>query len=164
MERSRSDNSVSYEQYLKMLRMLQDRMDDLNYKKQCVAAEAAGFTPKQVMEVRKIFKLVTTSGDNVDMVELKELLGEIIPISKKTAENLLQQLKDSDTDGDGKVDFAEFITLMRSTMDSEKKKREEEEATHKSNIGGRGSRTRTKGGGGRGRLRRGAGGEPRGTF
>jgi Ca2+-binding EF-hand superfamily protein len=114
-----STDRIRFPEYLQLMRMVKDRSDYNAYLRQIQAAKENGFSPAEVMEIRKIFNLCDADHSHVvDFSELEELFIRILPKAGDRTGAMLKQLRDSDDDGDGRLDFSEFLTLIRTVMDS----------------------------------------------
>ena len=90
--------------------------DTKNYKKN-------GLTEDEVLEIREAFDLFDTdhSGE-IDVAELKQALMNLgIDTKNQTLQNMLA---DIDKNGNGNIDFDEFIDIMTAKM-SDKDTRED---------------------------------------
>jgi len=81
----------------------------------------AGFNDAEVAEYRMRFRTYDNDGSgDISGAELRELLGEILPaasFSMKHRARLEKLLKEADQDGNGTLDFGDFLRLMRSHHD-----------------------------------------------
>lgn len=81
----------------------------------------AGFNDHEVHEYRSRFASYDNDGSgDIGGSELRELLGEILPaasFSMKHRARLEKLLKEADEDGNGTLDFGDFLRLMRHHHD-----------------------------------------------
>merc|ERR1719197_1695305 len=113
-----SDDFLHFPEYLRFMRMAHDRNACAIYERQNEAAEENGFTPTEVMEARKIFRLCDQDKSSlVDFSELGELFTKILKVPPEVAKKTLKQMEACDDNGDGNLDFSEFLALMRTMMD-----------------------------------------------
>jgi calmodulin len=81
----------------------------------------AGFNDAEVAEYRMRFALYDDDGSgDIGGGELRQLLGEILPaaaFSMKHRARLEKLLKEADEDGNGTLDFGDFLRLMRHHHD-----------------------------------------------
>eukprot|EP00746_Dinoflagellata_sp_MGD_P163715 gnl/MRDRNA2_/MRDRNA2_91905_c0_seq1.p1 gnl/MRDRNA2_/MRDRNA2_91905_c0~~gnl/MRDRNA2_/MRDRNA2_91905_c0_seq1.p1 ORF type:complete len:950 (-),score=194.30 gnl/MRDRNA2_/MRDRNA2_91905_c0_seq1:335-3184(-) len=81
----------------------------------------AGFNDMEVQEYRARFASYDNDGSgDIGGSELRELLGEILPaasFSMKHRARLERLLKEADEDGNGTLDFGDFLRLMRHHHD-----------------------------------------------
>lgn len=111
---------VTWMDFLRLARMVVDRAENYAFDRQQAAAEEAGFNNAQFMEIRKLFKLVDLDNSKeVSFSELKELFAKVIPdFTEDMAQKLMEQWQASDQDGDGQLDFCEFVKMMRCVVDA----------------------------------------------
>lgn len=78
---------------------------------------ARDFTPKQIAECKETFKIFDRNNDgNISTTEL----GKIIRILRQnpTESEMQDMINEIDADGNGVIDFDEFLTLMGRIMKS----------------------------------------------
>jgi Ca2+-binding EF-hand superfamily protein len=129
MQRFHSESeSLPYREFLRLLRMVTDQADYHKVVKQREIAEQAGFTPAEVMEIRKIFKMIDNeSSRSLDFNYLEDLLLRILPCTGRTVAKLAERMKECDVDQNERIDFDEFIKLMRRLMDGDDEDDEDED-------------------------------------
>ena len=68
--------------------------------------------------IRKVFKaLDLDSNGKISADELKTAMNSVSKTIKVSKSKCLQLIKDADKDGDGEIDFEEFIQLFQSKID-----------------------------------------------
>lgn len=81
----------------------------------------AGFTAAEVADYRTKFTVYDADGGgDIAGLELRKLLADIFPEAHKNADQrarLEKILREVDQDGDGSLDFADFLRLMRHYID-----------------------------------------------
>lgn len=117
---------VTFQEFLQLARIVSDREDYKTHLRQREVVRQAGFNPGIVADVRTIFKLADkTCSHLLDFAELQEMLLKILPVTSDMASSLLERLTETDAHGNsthmeahGKLDFPEFLYLMRIMVDS----------------------------------------------
>jgi Ca2+-binding EF-hand superfamily protein len=109
---------ISFTEYLRMMRMLTDQADHLSLSSQQTIAAEAGFSPAEVAEVRRIYKMLEQDSSRSHDYAL---LANFFPT---TGIHLPRLLEKCGRDEDGRIDFREFSKIMRRLMDGEQSSEE----------------------------------------
>jgi calmodulin len=84
-------------------------------------------TKKQIAEYKEAFNLIDKDGSG--RISRNELSSLFLALRQKvTSAELKDLMTGVDTDGDGTLDFPEFLTMMSSTLESTKQEQELQKA------------------------------------
>jgi Ca2+-binding EF-hand superfamily protein len=115
------DGILDFNEFLGLMRVLQDESDTIKLAKEKSAVQATGFQREEVAEFRKIFQMFEhdASGE-MSFEEFTILIGSLVPVGGNTdAKRELQgMLKEIDKDGNRSLDFPEFLSIMRKVQDN----------------------------------------------
>jgi len=91
----------------------------------------AGFSPRAIRSLQERFMAHDFDGSgDIAHTELRKLLNDVCPDLATSAEQrpqLLQILAEADADGDGRLDFPDYLRLMKHVEDLKEKERIERE-------------------------------------
>lgn len=105
-------------------------------KKRVDLRDNSGFTPEELADFQKKFEKYDTDGSGeIANREMQALLEDLFPpdaaTSRKHAKQqqkaMLKLLSEVDDDGDGAIDFDDFVRLMRQFYDNQERERVEQE-------------------------------------
>ena len=83
----------------------------------------SGLTQAQIDEFKEAFQLFDKNGDGT--IQANELIEVMKSINiTATTEEILDMIKDVDTDGDGNISFDEFVVMMQKGGDEDLELRE----------------------------------------
>eukprot|EP00747_Dinoflagellata_sp_TGD_P212903 gnl/TRDRNA2_/TRDRNA2_85935_c0_seq1.p1 gnl/TRDRNA2_/TRDRNA2_85935_c0~~gnl/TRDRNA2_/TRDRNA2_85935_c0_seq1.p1 ORF type:complete len:813 (+),score=232.40 gnl/TRDRNA2_/TRDRNA2_85935_c0_seq1:299-2440(+) len=115
------DGQLTFNEFLKLMRLLQDDKERRALEKERTAVKETGFTYNEVKEFRQVFGMFRHNDNSGEMSfeEFEAMMANIIPMGDKNAELLHNMLLDNDTDGSLTVDFPEFLTMMKKVKDDD---------------------------------------------
>merc|ERR1711887_18726 len=87
-----------------------------------------GLTEEQIEEIREAFNLF--DADNSGAIDVRELKAAMRALGFEVKEELKKMISDIDNDGNGSVEFGEFLEMMTGKM-GEKDTREDIEKVFK---------------------------------
>lgn len=107
---------LTVEDLLLLVQRILERIGELNRQELLSKAEALGFTSKQASALWETFEALDVSQDGLmDVMEV----GQALSLMKWqiSANKLQRHVDDLDADGNGQLDFMEFLHLMRRMLD-----------------------------------------------
>jgi len=105
---------LSWEDFLRMMRLVQDEADRNKFKRDQDAVASSGFSRSEVNEFRQVFQMFDTDASGeISFSELKSMLKEVVPLCTMAAKDLKSLLHQVDEDGNRELDFPEFLILMQ---------------------------------------------------
>eukprot|EP00747_Dinoflagellata_sp_TGD_P111530 gnl/TRDRNA2_/TRDRNA2_171244_c1_seq3.p1 gnl/TRDRNA2_/TRDRNA2_171244_c1~~gnl/TRDRNA2_/TRDRNA2_171244_c1_seq3.p1 ORF type:complete len:1342 (+),score=317.67 gnl/TRDRNA2_/TRDRNA2_171244_c1_seq3:391-4026(+) len=112
------DGSLTFEEFLKMMRLLQDEKELAALTKEEEAINRTQFIRSEVKEFRQIFLMFRhESTDEMSFPEFQDMMTNLVPMGDKQAAALQNLLISVDDDHSMKLDFAEFLTIMQKVKD-----------------------------------------------
>jgi len=119
------DQMLDFEEYLKLMRVLQDDSELLEYTREKEAIEASNFSRKEVSDFRTIFQMFDSDNSgSMSFSEFVGMLGQIFPDNlirgaKMTEElqALLDETHKPEEDEERRIDFPGFLIVMRKMQD-----------------------------------------------
>ena len=113
---SNGSGTLSVEDLLLLVQRILERIGELNRAELLQKAEALGFTRKQAQALWETFEALDVSQDGLmDIMEV----GQALSLMKwqMSAAKLERHIMVLDADGNGQLDFVEFLQLMRRMLD-----------------------------------------------
>jgi len=123
---SRRSSAYRHDEYTMIRVALQQRA-----KVRASCQEHSGYTPAEVVELRKRFTQYDANGnDDINQAELRILCQDLFPeiaCDAKSRPELLRILQDVDAKMEGHLGFLDFLKLLRILDDSKKKAKQKKE-------------------------------------
>jgi Ca2+-binding EF-hand superfamily protein len=113
------DGKLEFDEYLQLMRLIQDAADLQKIEKEQTAVQATGFLREEVAEFRKVFQVFDSDASGeMSFDEFISLIATLVPDQDTNMSRELQNmLKDIDKDGNRSLDFPEFLRIMRRVQD-----------------------------------------------
>jgi len=113
---SNGSGTLSYEDLLLLVQRILERIGELNRQELLQKAEALGFSTKQAHALWETFEALDASDDG--LMDVSEV-AEAVSLMKWqiSAAKLHRHVSEIDADGNGQLDFIEFLHLMRRMLD-----------------------------------------------
>jgi len=122
-----SDGRLDFDEYLKLMRHLQDEVELKKFDREKNAVADSKYSRKEVSDFRSIFQSFDSDGSGeMSFDEFLTLLSAILPPEIVTGAKMKPQLKSmfedvqcADQKGDKILDFAGFLRIMRRIQDED---------------------------------------------
>lgn len=113
---SNGSGTLSVEDLLLLVQRILERLGELNRSELLQKAEALGFSTKQAHDLWHTFEALDSSEDGlIDVAEVAEAVS--LMKWQISANKLHRHVAELDADGNGQLDFIEFLHLMRRMLD-----------------------------------------------
>lgn len=113
---SNGSGTMSVEDLLLLVQRILERIGELNRAELLQKAEALGFSTKQAHDLWHTFEALDSSEDGlIDVAEVAEAVS--LMKWQISANKLHRHVAELDADGNGQLDFIEFLHLMRRMLD-----------------------------------------------
>eukprot|EP00435_Cladocopium_sp_Y103_P016417 s2720_g4.t1 len=113
---SNGSGTLSVEDLLLLVQRILERIGELNRAELLQKAEALGFSTKQAHDLWHTFEALDSSEDGlIDVAEVAEAVS--LMKWQISAGKLHKHVTELDADGNGQLDFIEFLHLMRRMLD-----------------------------------------------
>jgi Ca2+-binding EF-hand superfamily protein len=112
------DGSINFEDFTKMMRILQDDDDVEKLNEEQSALSDCGYSRNEVAEFRKVFR--TFDDDDSGQMsgdEVEAMFEGLVTLTAKASAELHKSLAALDKDQDRSLNFTEFLRLMRELQD-----------------------------------------------
>jgi calmodulin len=119
-----SSGTLDFGDFLRLMRQVTDIQDQLMIRKELQAIADTKFSPSEVLEFRELVLAVRGEEAEIGFDEVVRLLGAIVPMGAKNILQLRTMFDDAAKRQSGvegseeKLDFPEFLWLMRDVLDA----------------------------------------------
>mmetsp|Transcript_28634 Transcript_28634/g.65990 ORF Transcript_28634/g.65990 Transcript_28634/m.65990 type:complete len:1070 (+) Transcript_28634:58-3267(+) len=111
------NGNLEWSEYLHLMRQVQDRQDWKWVLHEQETAKKAGFTPNEVRDLRRVFKICDADESHtLNADEVIRMLTTIISLDHKMREKVRSIIAEVDTDGNHVLSFTEFLLLMHQVQ------------------------------------------------
>jgi len=112
------DGSLSFHDFLLLMRRYQDEKDEEELQREAAAIEFSQFNKEEVEQFRVIFdRADNDKSGELSLTEIRRMLGAVVLIRDEHLDQLAQIVGEVDQDGNRECDFPEFLRLMRRVQD-----------------------------------------------
>lgn len=106
-----------FDEYLWLMRKVSDIMDRENLVRGLQLKKVLGYTREEAKQFRDLFAVADEDGSgSIDVDELCALLGNLVEMDEDARQDIRERFSAVD-DGDGQLDFWEFLHFMRKIQD-----------------------------------------------
>eukprot|EP00747_Dinoflagellata_sp_TGD_P028917 gnl/TRDRNA2_/TRDRNA2_133564_c4_seq2.p1 gnl/TRDRNA2_/TRDRNA2_133564_c4~~gnl/TRDRNA2_/TRDRNA2_133564_c4_seq2.p1 ORF type:complete len:303 (-),score=72.20 gnl/TRDRNA2_/TRDRNA2_133564_c4_seq2:381-1154(-) len=117
---SSSTHRLGFREFLRALREARNGADRLEIEHEMRAVKATNFTRAEVKEFRDIFYLYDPeSSGELSFNQFKQMITAVVPVKGRAVDALKSLLQEVDEDHNNKLNFAEFLAVMRRVLDSD---------------------------------------------
>merc|ERR1719161_3503841 len=115
------DGTLSFRDFLHLMREYQDEQDERALKVEQEAAKKAGFSREEVEEFRMVFnKFDVDKSGELDPRETKLLFEQFTKVSEQQLDTFIKHVEhDIAPDGSWMVRFPSFLIMMRMVLDNQ---------------------------------------------
>eukprot|EP00928_Gymnodinium_smaydae_P095879 TRINITY_DN8344_c0_g1_i1.p1 TRINITY_DN8344_c0_g1~~TRINITY_DN8344_c0_g1_i1.p1 ORF type:complete len:1222 (-),score=356.38 TRINITY_DN8344_c0_g1_i1:140-3805(-) len=113
-----SDGIINFQDFLRMMRSLQDEQDSRKLEEEQEAIEACGYKRSEVAEFRSIFEMFDQDFDSqLNYGDFESMFRGLVPMGNKAMKELHGLLAEADKDGDRRLSFPEYLRAMRKLQE-----------------------------------------------